>query len=164
MSGMTKKYRAIGLVAGLVGTVVILGCSSDESGLERRYPVSGKVTYQGKPVTKATVVFEPSNPPLPKGRVANGFVEDGTYSMTTASEGDGALPGEYKVVIFASDLDVTGLAKQQGGLLHQGDAEHQKAAKAAKSLIPQKYSKSDTSGLTAKVDPKSNKIDFNLTD
>lgn len=164
MSGMTKKYRAIGLVTGIVGTVVVLGCGGDDSGLEKRYPVSGKITYNGKPVEKASVVFEPSNPPLPKGHVANGFVENGTYTMTTAVQGDGALPGEYKVMIVATDLDVTGLAQKQGGLLHQGDVAHQKAVKAAKSLVPAKYSRADTSGLKATVEAKSNTFDFDLTD
>jgi hypothetical protein len=164
MSDITKTDRAIGLMAGIVATVAILGCGGDESGLDRRYPVSGTVTYKGQPVAKATVVFEPSKPPLPQGRVANGFVEDGDYTMTTATADDGALPGEYKVVIFASNLDVPELAKKQGGLLHQGDTEHQKALKAATSPIPTKYSKSETSGLTAKVEAKSNQIDFDLPD
>jgi hypothetical protein len=157
------KCRLIGITAGIAATVVILGCG-DDSGLERRYKVSGKVTYKGQPVSKASIVFEPSNPPMPQGRIANGFIENGSYTLTTANSGDGALPGEYKVMILASDLDVTKLAKEQGGLLHQGDAAHQKAAKAATSSIPAKYGKSDTSGLTAKVEATSNTKDFELTD
>ncbi len=84
--------------------------------------------------------------------------------MTTSVEGDGALPGEYKVVISSSGVNMTELAKKSGGLVHQGDKDFQKVVKSAKSLVPTKYNKSDTSGLKETVKATSNTIDFNLTD
>jgi hypothetical protein len=163
MNDISKKFRLIALAASIATTALIPGCS-DDSGLATRYPVSGKVTYKDQPVPNATIIFEPINPPLPQGRVANGVVEKGSYRLTTATPGDGALPGEYKVIILASDLDVSELAKKQGGLLHQGDAEHQKAAKAAKSLLPEKYGQSMNTPLKAKVEARSMTFDFPLTD
>jgi hypothetical protein len=145
----------------VAGATVILGCG-DDSGLSRRYKVTGRVTYKGQPVRKGTIAFEPANPPLGAGRHASGFIDNGSYTLTTAIEGDGALPGDYNVMISSSDLDTRELAK--GGLLHQGDAAHQKALKAATSPIPLKYAQSATSGLKAKVEAKPTEISFDLKD
>jgi hypothetical protein len=156
-----KTSRLIAITASIAATVIVLGCSGDDSGLERRYKVSGTVTYKGQPVPKGTIAFEPADPKA--GRVASGFIENGSYSLTTAVQGDGAFPGDYKVAIASSDLDTSALAKTTGPL-HQGDEEHQKALKAAKSPIPLKYAQTATSGLTAKVEAKTNTFDFPLKD
>lgn len=158
------KSRLIGIVASVAATMVIFGCS-DDSGLPTRYKVSGKVTHNGEPVPKATIVFEPVNPPLPEGRVANGLIENGSYTLTTATPDDGALPGEYKVMVLATTIDTTELAKEHGGLLHQGDNAHQKAAKAAKNPLPEKYAQTSNTPLKATVDAKnSNYFEFDLKD
>ena len=57
--------------------VVVLGCGGDESGLGRRYKVTGKVTYKGAPVPHGTVNFLPVKPPAPEGRAASGEIKDG---------------------------------------------------------------------------------------
>ncbi len=165
MSVSVKKFKWMGIAAGLAATAIILGCG-DDSGLPTRYKVSGTVKYKGEPVPKGSIVFEPINPPMPQGRVANGTIENGSYTLTTygSTPGDGALPGEYKVIILTSDLDVAELAKKQGGLLHQGDEAHAKAIKSSKMLVPQKYAQSDKTPLKAKVEPKSQTLDFDLTD
>jgi hypothetical protein len=165
MNALTKKFRVVGIALGFAAMAVILGCG-DDSGLATRYKVSGTVKYKGEPVPKGTVVFEPVNPPPPQGRVAQGSIENGSYTLTTSTPNDGALPGEYKVIIMSSDLDVAALAKEQGhgGMLHQGDESHVKALKAAKNPLPQKYAQSDKTPEKAKVEARSQTIDFNLTD
>jgi hypothetical protein len=162
MNAVLKQRRRIGITLGVATTLVILGCSSDDSGLDRRYKVTGKVTYKGQPLPKAGITFEPANP---QGRFANGYVEDGNFTLTTLTPGDGALPGDYKVIIVSSDLDTKALAEKTGGIFHQGDPEHQKAMRNAKSLIPKKYSKGETTDLKAKVQAGgSNNFDFDLKD
>ena len=163
MIALINKWRLLVVTLGVAATVVILGCG-DDSGLARRYPVSGTVKYKGEPVKVGQISFEPANPPIPQGRHAEGHIENGSYSLTTANEGHGALPGDYNVLIFSSDLDVSTLIPKQGGPLHQGEPEHTKAIKAAKSPIPTKYAKSESSGLKAKVEAKSNQFNFDLTD
>jgi len=163
MSTLMKTFKGIGIAVGIAATAVIFGCS-DDSGLATRYKVSGTVKYKGQPVPKGSIVFEPSNPPMPQGRVAQGSIENGSYSLTTSTPNDGALPGEYKVIILSSDLDVTEQAKKQGGLLHQGDAEHVKAIQASKNALPDKYARADKTPEKAKVEARSNTFDFNLTD
>jgi len=151
------------MALSVVATVVVLGCGGDNSGLDRRYPVSGTVKYKGQPVAKGTIAFEPTDPV--KSRHASGFIENGSYTLTTSGEGgDGALPGDYRIAISASGVDMTGLAKKTGGLVHQGDADFKKVVEGAKALVPAKYARSESSGLTKKVEATTNRIDFDLTD
>jgi hypothetical protein len=166
MKALMKKSRLIEIAAGIAATVVVLGCGGDDSGLQSRYKVSGTVTYKGQPVPKGSIVFEPTNPPMPAGRVANGSIANGSYSLTTSTPNDGALPGEYKVIILSSSLDVAEVAKAQGhgGLLHQGDESHVKALKGATNPLPQKYAQSDKTPEKRTVKAQSNTIDFDLTD
>lgn len=57
-------------------------------------PVKGKVTYKGQPLTEGDVAFEP----LDTGRPANGKVEaDGSFTLTTFKDGDGAVIGTHRV-------------------------------------------------------------------
>jgi hypothetical protein len=164
MNAVMNRWRPIVIALSSAVTVVVLGCAGDESGLDRRYKVTGHVTYNSQPVAKGTIAFEPSNPPVPIGRHASGFIENGYYTLTTAIEGDGALPGEYKVVISSSSVDFGSSIKSQPGLAHQGGEEFKKAVKAGKSLVPVKYANSTTSGLTAKVETRAMTFDFDLTD
>jgi hypothetical protein len=145
-----------------VALALASGCGSDDSGLGRRYSVSGKVTYKGEPVPKGSLTFEPLSP---GGRHATGTIENGSYKLTTTGEGgDGALPGEYKVIIISTTVDMTELAKKSGGMVHQGDKDFQKIVKEGKDLIPKKYSRSETSDLKVKVEEKSQTIDLDLKD
>ena len=95
--------------------VVVIGCGGDDSGLGRRYKVTGKVTYKGEPVPHGTVNFMPIKPPPPEGRAASGEIKDGYYSLSTAGDDDGALPGDYNVAIVAVDIDMaSAVAKGPG--------------------------------------------------
>ena len=57
----------IAIILSFAGMVIIQGCSGDDSGLDRRYKVSGKVTYKGEPVAKGTIAFETDQSAWPKG-------------------------------------------------------------------------------------------------
>jgi hypothetical protein len=59
--------------------------------------VQGTVTLDGKPLSWATVTF---NPKEGNGRPASGLSdENGNFQLTTSSTNDGAAPGEYKVTV-----------------------------------------------------------------
>jgi len=158
----------------VVAVVAIFGCA-DPSGLPRRYPVSGTVTHNGKPLDGGNVNFTPTDP---NGRAASGAITDGQYSLTTHDPGDGALPGSYKVSIVAKEIDPSKVEVKvktatKGGL---SEAQKQalalqfqqfsigKAAAAAKNLIPAHYSSPETSGLTFEVKETSNTANFELKD
>ena len=165
MRSASGKWKSVATALSVAAVVVVLGCGGDESGLGRRYKVTGKVTYKGEPVSHGTVNFIPTKPPPPDGRAATGTIKDGFYSLSTTGHDDGALPGDYNVAIVAVDIDLSSAAssKAEGGKIHEGDPALRKAIKNAKKLIPDKYGVSEKSGLTATVN-RAKTIDFDLKD
>jgi hypothetical protein len=152
----------VALLASFVAILAVIGCG-DSSGLEKRYPVSGNVTYKGQPVPKGNVFFVPVD--STKGRSAGGEIsEDGSYTLTTAEEGDGALPGEYKVSVISQDIDMSAVLKEAGGGAGRQSETFRKATKQAKDLVPKKYGDPETSGLRKTVETRSNTINLELTD
>ena len=66
-------------------------------------PVSGTVSHNGATVSSGRVVFRPEG----AGAVAVGAIQsDGTFQLTTKRSGDGAVVGQYRVMI-AGDMDAT---------------------------------------------------------
>jgi hypothetical protein len=74
--------------------VVFTGCS--DSGVER-YSLSGKVTYDGKPVSTGCIIFEPDSSKGNKGPQGFTNIENGRYS--TDDIGRGAIHGPLIVRI-----------------------------------------------------------------
>jgi len=146
----------------LPGLLVVPGCG-DDSGLDKRYPVYGTVTYNGKAVERGQISFIPTD--NTKGRAANGDIENGSYKLTTATPGDGALPGEYGVTVTSKEVDdskVKETVAKYGG----GGRQHEigQATAKAKNLIPAKYQLAETSQLKYTVKQELNKIDIDLKD
>jgi hypothetical protein len=152
----------------------VIGCSGDD--LDKRYPVSGKVSYKGTPVAKGVINFVPADT-KGAGRGAQGQIENGSYTLTTQSPGDGAFPGEYKVTVSSYEADEAAmkaetekLAKDKGVEKFAGGAMIPqeiagKAAKQAKRLTPQKYETlSGENTLKATVAATSNEFNFDLKD
>jgi len=153
------RRRALAAAAlSLAGVFSLVGCADD--GLGKRFPVSGKVTYNGQPLKTGTVSFLPEDPTT--GRPAAGEIQpDGSYQLTTQTPGDGAMGGKYKVAISAYEVDKTQTSSPPQG----GSADQVAVARAqSKSLIPIKYSGTDASGLTATVGPGSTTHNFDLKD
>ncbi len=134
------------LVVAFVLPAIFVGCGGS-SGPEMAR-VSGKVTYQGKPLTKGTISFISNDP---SGSNANSVIgPDGSYSLQTTNPNDGAVVGEYRVIV--SDIDPNALNTPAPG----------EPVKKQERLIPEKYEKPDTSGLTRKVVSGSNSFDIAL--
>jgi hypothetical protein len=129
-------------LAALLAAIPASGCG-DASGVGRTVPVTGKVTFNDTPWTAKTTIlmFKPdaaegnSSPFEPTGTVD----ANGSYRLTTNGK-NGAPPGWYKVVITARE---------------EAAPEHPKAPKqqqrVSKSLLPAKYGKAETSGLSIEV-------------
>src|SRR5262249_22238436 len=85
-------------------SLVLLGVSG--CGGETLFPVSGKVTYKdGKPVTAGLVIFEPVGQRIS----ARGEIQpDGSFQLGTYRDKDGAMEGEYKVLIAPPPLPEEG--------------------------------------------------------
>jgi hypothetical protein len=148
------------------GVSFIASCGTDD-GLGRRYPVSGTVTYNAAPLEKGMISFIPDDP---KGVGANGAIENGSYSMSTAGDRAGARAGKYKVTITAQE-DSYAKAKadfqKASGKADPGFIPKEfvtKAAAEAKNLIPAGYGDVRTTNLTAEVQERSTTVDFKLSD
>jgi hypothetical protein len=140
----------------LSGTVVFCtvfpGCGSSRP---ETAPVSGRVTYRGRPVPCGRIAFQPE-----KGRLAMGAIDpEGQYTLMTFKSGDGALLGQHRVTIEATR--------------QSGDAPTPKSRKeefrmgpvsppATERLVPEKYSHLSTTPLKATVKRGSNTLNFDL--
>lgn len=135
------------------------GCSGTEAvpGIVR---VTGEVTLNGDPVEGATVTFQPEG----AARAASGRTDaKGAFKLTTLNPGDGALPGNYKVMI--SKVEDTDPAHQMSAeeftaMVSGGKRPPSGATRPGKKAenvglkyhVPQKYMDANKSGLTATVD------------
>jgi hypothetical protein len=144
------------------GFLIAIGCG-DDSGLPKRYPVRGTVNYKGQVVAKGRIDFLPSGN---EGRAASGDIIDGSYFLTTSVNGDGAIPGNYKVTVSAIDVELPPEAKSSpgGGQMFAQSKARGDVMKKAKVLVPKKFGSEKTTSLGAEVKAESNKVDFNLED
>ena len=90
----------LSLVAGLGLVYHLSGCSADPN-MPKLGKVSGKVSYQGKPVDAGRVVFTPvAGKGGESDQGASGEISsDGSYEMTTFNTGDGAVLGQHIVTV-----------------------------------------------------------------
>jgi len=144
-------------IAAVVGLCFFFaGCGGVDSAKPKVYPVSGKVTKKGQPLTAGEVMFTPSGGPEgASGHIATGQIgSDGSYTLTTFNTGDGAVLGKHKVTVVAREsADLMKMNELKGGAI---------AYKLPKSLVPPKYTKVDTTPLTYTVDDGRNTINIEL--
>ena len=107
-------------------------------------PVAGKVTYKGQPLKFGNVLFQPESGPPAKGEIA----ADGTYTLTTEGQ-PGALEGHHRVEVRC--LDNQAQRPKPGA-----------EPTAGKSLIPEKYTIYENSGITKDVKKGGGPYDIKL--
>lgn len=164
-----------------IAVVVLLVAASIGCGpsAPKLYPATGSVTFEGKPVDGASVVFIPQ-----EGRPSMALTDSsGKFTLTTSGQ-PGAPVGTYTVTISkqsSATVENAGSApvpQATGGEPTEEDlkkmqaqqkqmAEQMRAAtkEPPKSLIPAKYASPVASGLSKEVttDASKNVFDFNLT-
>ena|SRR5262249_31418822 len=137
----------------LIATALVAGCSSG-SNRPPTYPVSGTVTWKGKPVEAARVIFVPQS----AVEAAAGITDaEGKYRLTTFVAGDGAQAGEYRVKVTQYDTQKFTKEDQQKHVMTM--EEEQKMVfppndlpiPPAKNLLPKKYESEATSGIVHTV-------------
>jgi hypothetical protein len=145
------------------------GCSASDR--PAMAPVSGKVTFQGKPIAGATVVFLCPGAP----RQAVGTTDaSGTYRLTTFESSDGAVVGTHVVTV-----------KKGAAISEEGDAELEtneeldsakevddavkrtletrRRVRKSRPEIPAKYAHRSTSDLSKDVIAGDNVINIELS-
>ena len=157
--------RRANLVALALITAVAVGCGGNSGKLDT-VEVSGVVTYKGKPVAGATVVFQAGS-----GASSNtqGKTDGGGKFVFQASVGENQvsvskLKGGDKEQ--SPDQAMQGMMSQMkggGGGGGAGGGGGQKMSYGSNHELPQKYSQPSTSGLTANVSQSgSNQFNFDL--
>lgn len=138
-------------VAAIFCLAIVLLLSAGCNGDPPTVPVTGTVTYQGKPLPSGTIIFE-----SPGSRPATGKIVDGKITeVTTFEPGDGAPPGKHRVAIQA----VTEAGSAEAADPGQGTGA---GYMQSTSLIPTAYGDPSTSGLTAETRPGMNVVKFDL--
>ena len=126
------------LVAAAAAALALTGCSG-------RYPVTGKVAYEdGTPVPAGAVIGEA----YVNGRqvgVQGNIAADGSFEWGSQTAGDGAPPGEYKVIVMPRAL---------------GDAE---MSEGKTPDVDGKFTKYDSSGLSFTVKKERNVFNIPVT-
>jgi hypothetical protein len=137
--GTMKWDRRTRLALALVLSGAMVSCRSSEYAT---VPASGTVTYKGKPLEKGQIQLLPEL----EGPAAVGSIENGKFVLGTNEEGNGALPGKYRVTVFSYKE----VQSRYGGTSTQ-------------SVIPNKYADPEKSGLVMEIPAKGNtdiKIDL----
>jgi hypothetical protein len=91
----SRRLAAVCLIAGVVFAV---GCGAEG---EPVYQVSGTVTFQGKPVPKGLIYFDPDQTKETGGDMGFASILDGKFN--TAEEGQGIRGGAYEVRVNGFD-------------------------------------------------------------
>lgn len=139
-------YASAKLVLLLV-LAVLTGCAGNST-----VPVTGSVTYEGKPLASGVIIFE-----TPGARPAVGKIIEGKIvEVTTYRDRDGAPPGEHKVAIQSVETGGAAITK------HPGDAGVPAGYMQSRSLIPEVYGDPEKSGLTAALTTGENSLSFEL--
>lgn len=130
--------------AGILFSLVLC-CSGCGGGLDEDLPetvaVNGVVTYQGKPVPDASIMFYP----LQGRKPATGRTDpQGKFTLRTFEKADGAIPGAHQVTVNAYESTPEGVSM--------------------KSAIPIKYSSPTTTPLKITVSESNPEIKLELTD
>src|SRR5262249_33645207 len=125
------------LLLGLAVALAVVGCQRAPS-MPGVVPVKGKVLLPGgEPLRGGRLNFLPKNPSGLGGIEPFADIgQDGTFTVTTYQENDGAIPGEYVVTISPVNYKAKG-----GNPVKLPNAEQ----------IPKKYQDGATSDLTASI-------------
>jgi hypothetical protein len=121
----------------LLGVLCLLPTGCGSSKYPKTVSVSGKVTWQGKPLANGSVAFIPANASGGEpSRSAGGEIgPDGVYRLSSFRSRDGVMPGEYRVTVESYISQPT----------------HAESDKPYVWRIPQRYAKPAESGLTFTV-------------
>jgi hypothetical protein len=175
MSLRTKQRT--GLTSWLIILVILslVGCGQRISRPDVEY-VEGIVRLDGKPLEAATVSLSP----VSGGLAAYGRTDSaGIFKLTSSRgglPGSGAVAGTYKVTILKAQAESSAVASDAVNseanvkpsiedyerFMNENKQEVSKTPRIT-SLVPERYTNPETSGLTATIAQGRNQLEFNLT-
>ena len=131
-----------GRFASVVWVMTVVGCSSEGAHIEKVVPVSGTLTYQGKPLEFYQVTFMPEDGRRPATGITDAA---GKFTMGTNDAKDGAPPGMNKIAV----VWVGPPSKSQPG--SEAIIDDPSKLPKPKVKVPDKYNDPATSGLSQDV-------------
>lgn len=142
MKSCLEMRTALSLGFGIV-LASLAGCAENDGPVT--YPVSGAVTYQGKPLVKGQIAFRPDTK------------RGGTGSMQAAN----IVEGKYsaKVTEGPKHVEIYGTWPIPGEFITAGDGSGKKFPKL--QSLPAKYGERSTLTATIATEENSN-VDFHL--
>ena len=158
---MLSKPLCTGLILLSIG--LLSGCGGSDVPADRpaTHEVTGIVKFKGEPIEGANVTFKPDG----GERGASGITDaSGKYTLTTFSAGDGAIAGKYKVIVSKVEIQGGDPSYYDENSPNYGKEIPPEAEEKTVYVIPEKYGKVESSGLTATVSEGSNDIPFDLTE
>lgn len=139
--------RFFGIVAFSIALASLAGCGGPAG--PETYPVTGKVTIDGKPADGLSITFNPVE--TGKDAAGGNVGADGTYTLYTGVEGkEGAQPGKYKVTL--SDPSDTSYMQSGGG----------DPTKIQGGRVPVEYKNSSTTPKEVEVTAGPNTINIEI--
>lgn len=158
---MFSQSRIFSTYLLLLSLVVISGCGQAGPPIAA---TSGTITYQGKPVDNADVLFSSEEQFEGRNWPASAKTDkDGKYVLETTGIGKGALLGKHTVTITKRGPS-PGAKPGSPAVGNETKPQFQAYMMPGPALIPEKYFSPMTSKLEAMVDSGGNTIDFALTD
>jgi hypothetical protein len=131
-------------------TALLVACLVVQCGCSRRpavVPVSGRVTLDGKPLGFGSVMIQPAAGPAARSTIG----PDGTFTASTFVPGDGAIVGPAAVRVACYEQQRPGAPPPQGELA------------LGKSLVPEKYTQFETSGIGVTITAGMAPLEIELT-
>ncbi len=110
---MSQNRSLVPWLAGAVLIVWIYGCGAANDGPDR-YHVSGNATYDGRPIPKGFILFEPDDSQGNQGPGSGAPIVEGEYETPP---GKGIVGGPHRVKITGFDGVET---KMEGEVLPDG--------------------------------------------
>ncbi len=127
--------------------LLVLGCSGGDEGSTKHretYPASGIVTLDGTPLSGVTILLRLKTDDISASAVTS---KDGSFQLTTYEQNDGAVEGEYDIIVYKND------SRSPAG---SADSNEVDTVSEPKIPIPVKYTIFEQSGLSTTITPEGN--------
>ena len=133
---------------GMILALAVAGCGGEER--MPTAPVEGKVLLDGEPLQFGSVVFIPEAGPPARGAIQ----PDGSFRLTTYEEDDGAVLGTHRVEVKCTTLQDPDAP----------EPDPTEEIPVGESLIPEKYTNYETSGIEREVEEGKNSFELKLSE
>lgn len=162
MTAVRHAARSCFAMCVLAGAVMaVAGC-----GGVRRYQIEGIVTLDGKPEKDAAITFIPAA----GGRPGLASTDaDGRFVIREAGMVEGLVSGRYQVVVFKAIMSSVQTVRGPAPGPHPEDQPVPLidipigSQKIERYIVPERYSRPDTSGLEVTVTGPAKDVVFSLT-